>query len=283
MTTQHTPEYYDRQYNNRLFIPDAADYSARAIERSAAARRALPCYLDVPYGESPRERMDLFPARRSGAPVLCFIHGGYWRSREKSEFSFIARPFVDAGCTVAIPTYDLAPAVTVETIVRQMLAAHAWLWRNVAAYNGDPARIVVAGHSAGGHLTAMMACAQWESHAADLPPDLVKGGLAVSGLYDLAPIVHVSFNSDVRLDAASARHASPVTYRPARPVPLVTAVGSLESDEFKRQARALAMAWPHCVRGHLDVPGCHHLSVLEALADPPNALFAKAMALVEAA
>jgi arylformamidase len=266
--------YYEAQYNNRLSIPDAATFNTRGVERSAAARARLDARLDIPYGPSARQRIDLYPAAVPGAPILSFIHGGYWRSRDKSEFAFIAEPFVAAGITVAMPEYDLAPAVTVATIVEQMVAAHAWLYRHAAGHGADPARLFVAGHSAGGHLAAMMAATRWQEADPSLPADLVKGAYAVSGLFDLMPMLHFSFNADIRLDAASAKAQSPIEHVPGWPVPVRTAAGALESDEFRRQCRVLAERWPASVRGHMDVPGCHHLSVAEALADPGNPLFA---------
>ena len=265
--------YYEAQYNNRLTIPDAPVYNARGVERSTAARARLASHLDLAYGPSPRQRIDVYPAARPDAPILSFIHGGYWRSRDKSEFAFIAEPFVAAGITVAMPEYDLAPAVTVETIVAQMVAAHAWLYRHAGEYGADASKLFVAGHSAGGHLTAMMAATRWNEIDAALPADLVKGAYAISGVFDLMPMLHFSFNADIRLDAASAKAMSPVEHRPAWPMPVRTAAGALESDEFRRQCRTLAEHWPASVKGHMDVAGCHHLSVAEALADPGNALF----------
>lgn len=294
---QTSPEYYERQFNNRLSIPDANAYNERGVARSAVARARLRHHFDLPYGPSARQRIDLFPAAQPDAPLLSFIHGGYWRSRDKSEFAFIAEPFVAAGITVAMPEYDLAPAVSVETIVRQMLAAHAWLYRHARAYGADPDRMFVAGHSAGGHLAAMMAGASWDQYSAGtaeadgqiqgegqkpgtgknheppLPADLVKGACAVSGVFDLAPILHFSFNEAIGLDAQSAHAMSPISYSPALAVPILTAVGALESEEFKRQCQVLAEAWPHCVNAHLEVPGCNHLGVVEALADPDSLLF----------
>ena len=265
--------YYEGQYNNRLSIPDAADCNARGVLRSTAARARLASRLDLAYGPSPRQRIDLYPAAAPGAPILSFIHGGYWRSRDKSEFAFIAEPFVAAGITVAMPEYDLAPAVTVGTIVEQMVAAHAWLYRHASEHGADRSRLFVAGHSAGGHLAAMMAATRWNEIDPELPADLVKGAYAVSGVFDLMPMLHFSFNADIRLDAASAKAMSPIEHCPAWPVPVRTAAGALESDEFRRQCRTLAERWPASVKGHMDVPGCHHLSVAEALADPGNALF----------
>jgi arylformamidase len=275
--------YYERQFNNRLSIPDAADYNARAVQQSQHARNELHCSLDVPYGASARERLDVFYGRGNAPrPLLVFIHGGYWRSRDKSDFSFIAAPFVSAGITVAMPTYDLAPQVSVEKIVQQMLAAHAFLYRNADHFGVSGERIYVAGHSAGGHLAAMMLLAQWRDYSPDLPPDLIKGAYAISGVYDLMPLLQFSFNKDIGLDADSARKASPLNYRPARPVPLYTAVGALESDEFKRQAHELRHAWAHCHAGHVQARACHHLSILEALANRRHPLFHSVLRMIKA-
>ncbi|MCA3149868.1 MAG: alpha/beta hydrolase, partial [Rhodocyclaceae bacterium] len=166
--------YYEGQYNNRLSIPDAADYNARGVARSTAARARLASKLDLAYGPSARQRIDLYPAATPGAPILSFIHGGYWRSRDKSEFAFVAEPFVAAGITVAMPEYDLTPAVTVGNIVEQMVAAHAWLYRHAGEHGADASRLFIAGHSAGGHLAAMMAATRWTEVDAALPADLVK-------------------------------------------------------------------------------------------------------------
>jgi arylformamidase len=163
-----------------------------------------------------------------------------------------------------------------------MLAAHAWLYRNCRRYAASRDRIYVSGHSAGGQLAAMMLAAAWPAYARDLPDDLVKGGLAVSGIYDLEPLLRVSFNSDMRLDAQSARRLSPVTYRPLRPVPLYTAVGGDESEEFRRQNRLIAGRWEHCFRRDIAMPGCHHLGVIERLGDADSALFAGAIEMMGA-
>jgi len=272
-----TPEYCERQYNVRAAIPDHAQYFARWKEASRAARLAMPCYLDVGYGDGPEQTLDLFPARGPSQALLTFIHGGFWRALHKDDFSFIARPFVARGITVAVINYALAPAVTVETIVGQMLAAHAWLYRNCEKYGAPRDRIYASGHSAGGQLTAMMLAAVWSAHEKGLPDDLVKGGLAVSGVYDLEPLLHVSFNSDMRLDERSVQKLSPVSYRPLRAVPLYTAVGGAESAEFKRQNRLIAATWADCFRRDVPMPGCHHLGVIERLGDSRSALFAGAL------
>jgi len=273
----YTPEFCEAQYNVRAAIPDHPQVFARWKEISARARRELACELDLAYGPEPGETLDLFRARGSCRALLTFIHGGFWRALDKSDFSFVARPFVARGVTVAVVNYALAPVVAVKTIVRQMLAAHAWLYRNGERYGAPRDRIYVSGHSAGGQLTAMMLAAVWSAYARGLPDDLVKGGLAVSGVYDLEPLLQVSFNSDMRLTPRSVKKLSPVNCRPLRPVPLYTAVGGDESDEFKRQNRLIAARWPHCFRRNIPMPGCHHLSAIERLGDPNSPLVAAAL------
>ena len=278
----YTPEYYEAQYNVRAGIPGHPEFFARWKERSHAARQALACELDVAYGPGPGEKLDIFPARGRCRALLTFIHGGFWRALDKSDFSFIAGPYVERGVTVAVLNYALAPAVTVETIVQQMLAAHAWVYRNSEHYRAPRDRIYVSGHSAGGHLTAMMLAAAWSAYASDLPDDLVKGGLAVSGVYDLAPLLHVSFNSDMRLDDAAVEKLSPVRYRPLRAVPLYTSVGGAESAEFRRQNRLIAATWDHCFRRDIPMPGFHHLGVMEQLGNAESALCGGALEMLKA-
>jgi arylformamidase len=271
-TLNFIPEYCEEQYNVRAAIPEHPEYFARWKERSHVARQTLACELDIAYGSGPGERLDIFPARRRSRALLTFIHGGFWRALDKSDFSFVAAPYVKRGVTVAIVNYALAPLVTVETIVRQMLTAHAWIYRNCERYGAPRDRIYVSGHSAGGHLTAMMLAAVWSAYAKDLPDDLVKGGLAVSGIYDLEPLLKVSFNSDMRLDAAAVKKLSPVNYRPLRAVPLYTSVGGAESAEFRRQNRLIATTWEHCFRRDIPMPGCHHLDMVEEFGEAGNSL-----------
>jgi len=156
---RYTVEFCEREYNARLAVPDHPQIFARWADQAAATRRSRACLLDLPYGESPAEKLDLFPTRAAAAPLFVFIHGGYWRSRDKSEFSWIAPPLVSHGVAVALPNYGLAPTTPMEDIVRQVLGSLAWLYRNAQRYDIDRERIYVAGHSAGGHLTAMMMAA----------------------------------------------------------------------------------------------------------------------------
>ena len=157
MATRHQ-EWLDAQYNNRARVPDHPQIFGRWAAASALARDRLSRRLDVAYGAAAGETLDVFPATRADAPVLVFIHGGWWRSLDKFDHSFVAPTFVHAGAMVVVPNYDLCPAVSIATIVMQMVHALAWTYRNAALYGGDPKRIVVVGHSAGAHLAAMMLC-----------------------------------------------------------------------------------------------------------------------------
>ena len=273
-----SPAELDRQYNARAAIPEHPHIFARWAEQSARVRQQGGCEPDYYYGATPDETLDFFPARRPQAPLLIFIHGGWWRSLDKRDFSFLAPPFVAAGAAVALINYSLAPKVRIEDIVRQALRACAWCRRNARSLGADPERLVVAGHSAGGHLAAMMLAADWPGYAPDLPPRLLREGLAVSGLFDLEPVARTPFlRQDLKLTLPAARRASPVRYAPPYGVPLHTAVGARESAEFHRQTRLIRAAWPQCASTHLKLEGRNHLTVLESLADPAGPLHRSAL------
>ena len=269
-----TPQQLNRQYNARAAIPDHPKIFARWRADSLAARNGLRCETDYYFGPSPAETLDLYPAAAPNAPLLIFIHGGYWRSLDKQDFSFLAPAFVRAGVAVAMPNYGLAPATSIKEMVGQMLRAMAWLYRHALQLGIDQRRIVAAGHSAGAHLASMMLAADWQLMAGDLPRDLLSGAVCISGLYDLQPLVRAPFlQDDLRLDETSAQFVSPVRYRPELSIPLITAVGGGESAEFQRQNRLIREAWPHCFRRDLPLPGRHHLASVEALGDPDHPLF----------
>jgi arylformamidase len=266
--TRPDPAWFDAQYNNRARIPEHPQILERWSSASALTRGKSLCLLDLPYGDAPSEKLDLFPAERNGAPVLVYIHGGYWRALDKRDQSFVAPAFVQAGAMVVVPNYALCPAVSIEHITLQLVQALAWTWRHAAEHGGDPQRIVVAGHSAGGHLAAMMLACEWPRVAADLPADLVKAALSVSGLFELEPLRHAPFLApDLRLSEASARRLSPALM-PAPRGTLVAVVGGDESEEFLRQNSLIRQAWgeasvPVCET----VPGRHHMNVIHDLAD----------------
>ena len=270
--------YWESQYNNRAAVPDHPQYFARWAEESERVRRSVRCYLDVPYGPHAMEKLDLFQPQGRSRALLMFIHGGYWRALDKKEHSFVAAELVKHGVTVAVVNYALCPSVTIEAIIRQMLQASAWLWRNGGNFGAPYNRVHVAGHSAGGHLTAMMLAALWPSFARDLPQKVLSGGLAISGVYDLRDIVNVpSVNDDVRMTAAQAWKWSPMSLPPATDAPLHLAAGGKELPPFVDQNRAFGRHWKKVLAQDIPCPDDNHFSILERLRDPSSALFRGAM------
>jgi arylformamidase len=263
------PAWFDAQYNNRARIPEHPAILAHWLAASKQARERHTDMVERAYGSTARERLDVFPARAPASPVLVYLHGGYWRALDKRDQSFVAPPFVDAGAMVVLPDYALCPAVTIEHIVLQTVQALVWVHRHAAEYGGDPGRIVVAGHSAGGHLATMLLACDWQAVAPDLPADLVKAALSISGVYELEPLRHAPFlAADLGLTAAAARRLSPA-FMPAPHGPLVAVVGGDESAEFQRQTALISKAWgPRSVVATEIVAGLNHMNVLHELAEP---------------
>jgi arylformamidase len=228
----------DAEYNNRVKVKDALDWVARYGAESARVRAELPMKFDVAYGPHHDERLDVFAAARSGpAPIQLFIHGGYWHRLDKADFSFVARAFRPAGALTVVVNYALIPAVDMDALVRQVRSAIAWVHRNARELGGDPDRIFVTGHSAGGHLVGMLLATDWRTFGA--PADVLKGGCGVSGLYDLEPIRLCYLNDVLALTPESARRNSPLALTPPRPTPLILTDGGDEAGcDVAGQGRA---------------------------------------------
>ena len=275
------PAWLDAQYDLRARHPGHAQVIARWQTASLLVQHLESWRRDVRYGDGAGETLDIYPSPRANAPVLVFIHGGYWRSSDKSLHAFIAPSFTAEGALVVVPNYALCPAVGVEHIALQMTRALAWVHRHAALYGGDARRIVVAGHSAGGHLAAMMLGCRWKEVDPALPAQLVAGALSISGVYDLEPLRHAPFlKDDLRLTPGAVRRLSPAFFpRPRKP--LLVAVGGLDSGEFKRQAALIRDQW-----GPSGVPVCEtiadvdHYAILHGLADPGARLHALARGLL---
>jgi arylformamidase len=270
-------DFLDREYNPRVQIAQFAEFFGRWKADALKARESSVARLDVAYGPAAAETLDFFPAAAAKvpSPLLIFIHGGYWRVLDKADFSWIALPYAAAGISVAVLNYGLVPKTSMPEIVNQIRRACAWLHANALSLDVDPARIFCCGHSAGGHLTAMMLATDWPALSKSLPKRLLAGALTVSGVFDLRPLTHAEFlRKDLGLDESGARAISPVFLTLRNEAPLLTAVGALESGEFHRQSRLIAEHWPTAVAGALlDVPACNHFSVCDALATPGNVLF----------
>jgi arylformamidase len=250
------------------------DWLARAGAESARARAELPLSFDVPYGAHHAERLDVFPAARPGpAPVHVFVHGGYWQRMDKADFSFVVRGLRPAGAVTVVVNYGLVPSIDLDELVRQCRAAVAWIYRHARRWGGDPDRITVSGHSAGGHLVAMLMSTDW-ARFGGLPADVVKAGSGISGLYDLEPIRLSYLNETLGLTAETARRNSPVHVVPEAAGSLLLAVGALEGDEYHRQTETLAAAWRR--RGHavevMDMAGHNHFSIVTELGGPERPL-----------
>jgi arylformamidase len=253
----------DAAYNNSAAVPRYEAIKTDWDARSANVRQSRRGHLDLEYGDLPRQRLDLFLADTPGAPTLMFIHGGYWQRNDKEGFAFIAEGPLARGVNVAVVEYTLAPAARMDQIVGEIRRVVTWLAERLGDFGADPARLYVSGHSAGGHLTAM---------AMNLAA--VKGGLAISGLYDLEPIRLNYLNDKLGLAAAEARRNSPILHLPPKAPQLVVAYGTAELPELCRQSVDYARAWTE--RGLpgrlLPVDGADHFTVLESLADPDGAL-----------
>lgn len=233
----------DAEYRIRDSIP--LDQFEGIIKRysddSAAARENLNCETDVSYGDDPDEIMDIYPGP-GNAPIFVFIHGGYWRMLSQKESSLMADNMVANGAAFATLNYSLAPAASLDEIVRQCRAALAWIYNNAEKYGVDRNRIHVGGSSAGGHLVGMMLAGGWHGEFG-VPDDLIKSACALSGLHDMEPIRLSEVNEWLQLDEASARRNSPIHNLPSRGCPLIVAYGGNETSEFKRQSNIYADAW----------------------------------------
>lgn len=250
-------------YNNQAAVPSLPEIRADRRLRSATARRDRTGFFDLRYGDTARERLDLFLSDKQKAPTLAFIHGGYWQSGNKEDFGFLTEGLLPNGFNLALIEYTLAPEARMDRIVAEVRRAIVWLNAHLAAYGADAAQIYVAGHSAGGHLTAMTA-----------GMDVVKGALAISGIYDLEPIRLNYLNEKLALDATEARRNSPLFHIPPTLGPLVVAYGTNELSELCRQS--IEYAHERAERGLpgalLPIDGADHFTILEGLSDPRGKL-----------
>ena len=266
-------EQIDAEYKPSLRVVDAEARMRRYGEHSAEARTRLAGIYDVPYGPTRDEKLDIFPADRPDAPVFVFIHGGYWRAFSASEHSFVALGPVSLGITTVVVDYSLCPKVTIDEITRQCRAALAWTLRHIESHGGDPTRVAVGGHSAGGHLSAMCLETRWDEDWG-LARDPLAAAVLVSGVYDIEPLRHSYLQEVIQLDDGIVRRNSPLfAVRPCA-TPVLVTWGGEESAEFERQSTAFDAAWRNAGNRSelLAQPGAHHFSAIDGFADASHPL-----------
>ncbi len=250
-----------------------------ALTRDTKAR--VRSKLDIAYGSGPREKLDVFFTDQDNAPLFVFIHGGYWKSRSKDEFGYLANGFIERGVNVATISYPLAPEARLTEIVDATQRALAYLYKNAKQLGIDGERIHVGGHSAGGHLTAMMMATDWSQHGA--PKDLIKSGTCISGLYDLTPIRMVKVNGELKIDDDEEQKLSPLRLKPTSPGPLIITCGSLEAEEFIRNGDELAALWKAAGTEVKVVPSPdhYHFTITEQLTIPGNPLHETVLGVIQ--
>lgn len=258
MTDHH--DLYDDALNTEYMpsrrVPNAREYFAAWTRDSAAVRQAHPP-TTLAYGPGEHETLDVFEPAGEARATLLWIHGGYWKAFYKEDFSSLAPPLLTAGVRVAVMSYDLLPGVPLRRIVQQARQAAAFVGQRFAS------PLIVAGHSAGAHLAAMIHCADWKAEG--LPRPRIAGGIGISGLYDLSPLRRTELQPDLQLSGAEARDLSPVHHPPTTTAPFLVAVGGLESGAFHGQSAALAAAWPGVATAPQTLPGRHHFDAPDDL------------------
>lgn len=260
------------QYNPRVSVPEYPELAKVRAAQSRNVRERAKSWLNIPYGRSPREMLDIYAADKPGGPVLVYIHGGYWRSGSKDDNCNFVPTFTKRGVTVVLVEYDLCPQVTVADIVRQTRASIAWVYRNVMRYSGNPAKIFVSGHSAGGHLTAMALAHDWTKEG--LPNDLIKGAVATSGVFDLEMVMKISVQEQVRMTPAEAKLNGPFFNPPRVQCPLIVAVGGDEPRGWQQMSEDY---FQYCKQHGMNVeylvePRANHYTMSEHLLDEARPL-----------
>ena len=260
----------DRAYDQHVWAANADAVVARYGTASATVRSRLDRRADIAYGATPAEMLDVFPARQSAAPVQVFIHGGAWRLLSKDESCFAAETFVQAGACFVALNFANIPAVRLPDMVDQVRRGIAWVYRNIANFGGDPARLFISGHSSGGHLAAMALVTDWSEHG--LPADVIKGGLCASGMYDLAPVMLSARRHYLGLSAAEIATLSPIRHLDRIACPVIVARGGPESPEFIRHADDFAAALGPRLDRMIVCQDHNHFEVVETLASPHTGL-----------
>jgi arylformamidase len=267
----------EKGYNLRLLRDDFQQLYESWATRSETFRDNADAQIDCAYDDGPRDKLDLFRCGERGAPLLVFIHGGYWQRGEKAVFSFIAGPFVERGIDVALIGYQLCPAIDMSSLASQIQKAIIWLWRNALQCGISADRINVCGHSAGGHLTGMMLATQWNQLGDDLPHNLVKAAIPMSGLYQLQPLRQTTINDALGMDASIAHDNSPYFLKPATDAPILVTIGGGESAELHWQTHQFVEKWSRYqvpIETHVEAD-VDHIDLVNRLARGDSEIFNK--------
>jgi len=279
----NTQEELDWEYRPEIRIDDPKAFEkiiAQRIAKAEEARAALKRTADVSYGPTRMEKLDIYPAAEPNAPVVVFLHGGYWFDGrlKKENYIWVARGFVARGVNTVVIDYDVCPKVTVDEIVRQCRAAVAWVYKNADTFGGDRHRLYVTGNSAGGHLTAMTAITDWDEDYL-LPADVIKGACAISGLYDLEPFQYTWLQPKIQFNGQQIRRNSPILHVPEGAIPLLLSWGTNESSEFWRQSQEFGEAW--AAKGNrvelYPQQGGDHFTAIDGFADPDSPFLEKVL------
>jgi arylformamidase len=281
-----TQEELDAQYNLEIIVPDVDSYAEFYARKSEETRAELNHHLDVPFGPTLAEHVDLYlaPGGVQNAPVLVYLHGGSWRSRTSKEFGFVARGPASRGVATVVVNYALCPDVSIDEIVRQTRAAIAWAYKNAPNFGGDPERIHVAGHSAGGHLAAMLLVTDWKG-VYGFPKDIIKGACAISGLFDLAPFPYTFLQPKLQLTWDQVLRNSPILHLPKWTPSLLLVYGEHETAEFRRQSDDFLAA--RKAKGLdtdlLTLPDKNHYDVIDGFLDAESPLCSSILEQIESA
>jgi arylformamidase len=276
-------ETLEAKYNLRALRGDGFDdLVQRWLERSAANRDASGARADLAYGSGEREKLDWFSGGDADGPAIVYIHGGYWQRGDKAMYGFVSEGFIKHGVSVAVMNYNLTPSVRMGQIPPQIRQCIAWLWHNADDLGFSRERLFVMGHSAGGHLTAMMMATDWPAYDAALPFDLIRGAVPISGLFELEPLVHTSINEGPQMTVAEAIEESPLFIPPLTNAPQLVVTGEAETSELRRQSDAYMeqFATPQRPMERYEVPGMDHFDELERLAEDDSVFFEKSMRLI---
>ena len=267
----------EKGYNVRLLVDDFDGLISRWSDRSEKFRQNVDSSLNCQYGDGEKDKLDIFRCGEANAPLFIFVHGGYWQRGDKSVYSFVAESFINSGIDVALIGYQLCPDASMTNIVEKIQEAIIWIWRNAENYSISKNRINVSGHSAGGHITGMILATDWQKISSDLPTDLVKTGIPISGLYQLEPLRKTTIADALGLDDVESMALSPHFFEPITTAPILVTLGGAETPEFHWQTDQFVEKWKlHDIS--LDYhaePDVDHFGVVERLASKDSQIFKK--------